>query len=263
MIRKIIVERQNSETDHLAADLLCSAKEAKLKSMMIMPIEVDLTQALQNKEQHCLQLVDLEFKRIFLRSNPPPVTVTTRINTFLGNPYRPWFATFTGWVYPRYSIILWKKAKPLRQVLKRMPWRHSNTTPGFFSAQVIYEETYIPFTVHSTTLFELMTKIWTKSCQCNKSNGIQVFGTNIRHRLGSKMSLFIGVTSGIGVGSRSGWFFHHSWAKVKTAKLPVLPRIVTSLRKLRSGEIDKSEKKHTDHTVTRYPNHNHCCSLQG
>lgn len=38
-----IVERQTFETGHLAADLLCGAKEAKLKSMMIMPIEVDLT----------------------------------------------------------------------------------------------------------------------------------------------------------------------------------------------------------------------------
>ena len=38
-----IVERQTFETGHLAADLLCGAKEAKLKSVMIMPIEVDLT----------------------------------------------------------------------------------------------------------------------------------------------------------------------------------------------------------------------------
>lgn len=38
-----IVEWQTFETGHLAADLLCGAKEAKLKSMMIMPIEVDLT----------------------------------------------------------------------------------------------------------------------------------------------------------------------------------------------------------------------------
>ena len=35
---------------------------------------------------------------IYLRSTPHPVTVTTRIITFLvGNPYKPSFATVTGW----------------------------------------------------------------------------------------------------------------------------------------------------------------------
>ena len=34
----------------------------------------------------------------YLRSTPHPVTVTTRIITFLvGNPYKPSFATVTGW----------------------------------------------------------------------------------------------------------------------------------------------------------------------
>ena len=39
----------------------------------------------------------------FVRSTPHPVTVTTRIITFLvGNPYKPSFATVTGWgVDPR------------------------------------------------------------------------------------------------------------------------------------------------------------------
>ena len=42
---------------------------------------------------------------IFLRSTPHPVTVTTRIISFLvGNPYKPSFATVTGWgVDPKYS----------------------------------------------------------------------------------------------------------------------------------------------------------------
>ena len=44
---------------------------------------------------------------IYLRSTPHPVTVTTRIITFLvGNPYKPSFATVTGWgVDPRFTIL--------------------------------------------------------------------------------------------------------------------------------------------------------------
>ena len=43
---------------------------------------------------------------IYLRSTPHPVTVTTRIVTFLvGNPYKPSFATVTGWgVDPIYTL---------------------------------------------------------------------------------------------------------------------------------------------------------------
>ena len=43
---------------------------------------------------------------LYLRSTPHPVTVTTRIITFLvGNPYKPSFATVTGWgVDPNYII---------------------------------------------------------------------------------------------------------------------------------------------------------------
>ena len=42
---------------------------------------------------------------IWFRSTPHPVTVTTRIITFLvGNPYKPSFATVTGWgVDPIYG----------------------------------------------------------------------------------------------------------------------------------------------------------------
>ena len=45
---------------------------------------------------------------IYIRSTPHPVTVTTRIITFLvRNPYKPSFATVTGWgVDPIYSIII-------------------------------------------------------------------------------------------------------------------------------------------------------------
>ena len=45
---------------------------------------------------------------VWIRSTPHPVTVTTRIITYLvGNPYKPSFATVTGWgVDPRYE--LWK-----------------------------------------------------------------------------------------------------------------------------------------------------------
>ena len=41
---------------------------------------------------------------LYIRSTPHPVTVTTRIITYLvGNPYKPSFATVTGWgVDPTY-----------------------------------------------------------------------------------------------------------------------------------------------------------------
>ena len=43
---------------------------------------------------------------IYLWSTPHPLTVTTRIITFLvGNPYKPSFATVTGWgVDPTFTI---------------------------------------------------------------------------------------------------------------------------------------------------------------
>ena len=46
-------------------------------------------------------------KVVYLRSTPHPVTVTTRIVTFLvGNPYKPSFATVTGWgVDPRFIPV--------------------------------------------------------------------------------------------------------------------------------------------------------------
>ena len=47
----------------------------------------------------------LKINQVKLRSTPHPVTVTTRIITFLvGNPYKPSFATVTGWgVDPKSS----------------------------------------------------------------------------------------------------------------------------------------------------------------
>ena len=44
---------------------------------------------------------------IFFRSTPHPVTVTARIITYLvGNPYKPSFATVTGWgVDPKYILF--------------------------------------------------------------------------------------------------------------------------------------------------------------
>ena len=44
---------------------------------------------------------------VYVRSTPHPVPVTTRIITFLvGNPYKPSFATVTGWgVDPSYIYI--------------------------------------------------------------------------------------------------------------------------------------------------------------
>ena len=45
--------------------------------------------------------------RVFVGTTPHPVTVTTRIITFLvGNPYKPSFATVTGWgVDLRYLFV--------------------------------------------------------------------------------------------------------------------------------------------------------------
>ena len=45
-------------------------------------------------------------KNMLSRSTPHPVTVTTRIITFLvGNPYKPSFATVTGWgVDPKNTV---------------------------------------------------------------------------------------------------------------------------------------------------------------
>ena len=53
------------------------------------------------------QKVILQWNCLYVRSTPHPVTVTTRIITFLvGNPYKPSFATVTGWgVDPTYTII--------------------------------------------------------------------------------------------------------------------------------------------------------------
>ena len=47
------------------------------------------------------------FNGIYVRSTPHPVTVTTRIITFLvGNPYKPSFATVTGWgVDPIFTVF--------------------------------------------------------------------------------------------------------------------------------------------------------------
>ena len=44
---------------------------------------------------------------IYLRSTPHPVTVTTRIITFLvGNPHKPLFVTVTGWgLDPKYIPV--------------------------------------------------------------------------------------------------------------------------------------------------------------
>ena len=50
------------------------------------------------KTQRLAQNRHLEKKASYFRSTPHPVTVTTRIITFLiGNPYKPSFATVTGW----------------------------------------------------------------------------------------------------------------------------------------------------------------------
>ena len=40
----------------------------------------------------------LQYQYLYVRSTPHPVTVAKRIITFLvGNPYKPSFATVTGW----------------------------------------------------------------------------------------------------------------------------------------------------------------------
>ena len=54
---------------------------------------------------------------LYTRSTPHPVTVTTRIITYLvGNPYKPSFATVTGWgVDPTSTLLLNLKMYVIRQ----------------------------------------------------------------------------------------------------------------------------------------------------
>ena len=54
--------------------------------------------------QHSYMGITWDYNKLLVRSTPHPVTVTTRIITFLvGNPYKPSFATVTGWgVDPNY-----------------------------------------------------------------------------------------------------------------------------------------------------------------
>ena len=57
----------------------------------------------------CFDMVRVWYIYIYIRSTPHPVIVTTRIITFLvGNPYKPSFATVTGWgVDPIYIIYIY------------------------------------------------------------------------------------------------------------------------------------------------------------
>ena len=54
------------------------------------------------------------YMTVYVRSTPHPVTVTTRIITFLvGNPYKPSFATVTGWgVDPTYMLVVTDTISP-------------------------------------------------------------------------------------------------------------------------------------------------------
>ena len=63
------------------------------------------TQRLRIIRQDCDNVWE---RSLCLRSTPHPVTVTTRIITFLvGNPYKPSFATVTGWgVDPNYAHFM-------------------------------------------------------------------------------------------------------------------------------------------------------------
>ena len=62
------------------------------------------------------------FEDVYLRSTPHPVTVTTRIITYLvGNPYKPSFATVTGWgVDPMYILLKTGKFQPAMLVYQRV-----------------------------------------------------------------------------------------------------------------------------------------------
>ena len=80
---------------------------------------------------HVRQFSDLNEPNVYFRYTPHPITVTTRIITFLvGNPYKPSFATVTGWgVDPTYIVYSlgsgsmrksrqWPFAQPNRQRLE-------------------------------------------------------------------------------------------------------------------------------------------------
>ena len=66
---------------------------------------------------------------------PPPVTVTTRIVTFLvGNPYKPSFATVTGWgVDPIYTIQDWRFSPMATSLFP--PCCQPRSLPLFFEAR--------------------------------------------------------------------------------------------------------------------------------
>ena len=54
-------------------------------------------------------------KKVFVGTTPHPVTVTTRIITFLiGNPYKPSFVTVTGWGVDRKYLVVSSASKILQ-----------------------------------------------------------------------------------------------------------------------------------------------------
>ena len=56
----------------------------------------------------------LNFWGLYLGTTPHPVTVTTRIITFLiGNPYKPSFVTVTGWGVDLNYILAQRTGGPL------------------------------------------------------------------------------------------------------------------------------------------------------
>ncbi len=98
----------------------------------------------------------------YLRSTPHPVTVTTRIITFLvGNPYKPSFATVTGWgVDPRHislknlylQLLCWhpsetrQKLSSCRVSSNKNPgylllyrlWKYYHILPSYFWGLITY-----------------------------------------------------------------------------------------------------------------------------
>ncbi len=73
---------------------------------------------------------------IYLGSTPHPVTVTTRIITFLvGNPYKPSFATgIPGWgVDPKYTLrILTHLPRMVLEPANPLRWRWLDTSISFW-----------------------------------------------------------------------------------------------------------------------------------
>ena len=79
---------------HYSRQLTAICPSWPLEKMIFVPLSVGSL----DRPILWSEVLHLHILGLYLRSTPHPVTVTTRIITYLvGNPYKPSFATVTGW----------------------------------------------------------------------------------------------------------------------------------------------------------------------